>query len=504
MKSFLRFASIALAASAMVVTPLNAQSRGGGSSRGGYSGGRPSSGSVSRQSAPSRQSSPSMSRQSSPSVSRQSSSSVSRQTPSRTQRSTPSTSYQRQTPSTTRQSATPRQSSGTVTRQSTTPNRSSGTTTRQSTTPSQSSGTVTRQGTTPSRSSGTTTRQSTTPRQSSGTVTRQSATPSQGNGTAARATRQAAAESARQAAPVRSRSASEVDRNSAVIRQVSEKQAQAGRSLGNIKPGREPGNVRDFGGVTPEQVRMNNGHGPGFDRIPPRHRDPLNFNRPVHFWSAGPHYFGYRVHYLPSHYIREVYYGIPYYILDGIYYRHYGSYYYVCRPPIGIVVADAIADLAFSASRFAYYCDVARTYSAIDENARIITEQNSTIAQNNATIAAQNEQIALNQERAAAAAAEADKLGLVQGYADAAVEYFYDDGIFYKKNAEGKYTTITPPAGALVKELPDDYEPVEIDGTEFYMVDNTVYRITVVDGAPMFEVLGQMTGEKAAQYNQYE
>ena len=39
----------------------------------------------------------------------------------------------------------------------------------------------------------------------------------------------------------------------------------------------------------------------------------------------------------------------------------------------------------------------------------------------------------------------ASQLGLVQSYADASVNYYYQDGSYY---------VIVPPAGALVEELP--------------------------------------------------
>ena len=50
-----------------------------------------------------------------------------------------------------------------------------------------------------------------------------------------------------------------------------------------------------------------------------------------------------------------------------------------------------------------------------------------------------------------------------------------------------------PPAGAVVRELPDDYRTVVLDGVEYYAVDYTVYRAVALDGELYFEVLGQMT-----------
>lgn len=52
---------------------------------------------------------------------------------------------------------------------------------------------------------------------------------------------------------------------------------------------------------------------------------------------------------------------------------------------------------------------------------------------------------------------------------------------------------IAPPAGALVESLPEDYEVVTLsDGNVYYKVDNTIYRMTIDDGKPYFEVVGQM------------
>ena len=262
-----------------------------------------------------------------------------------------------------------------------------------------------------------------------------------------------------------------------------------------------PRNVE--GGREPREIRMKPGPGRDIERIPPRHRDPMPFGRAVRFWDGGHHYFGYRVSYLPSRYTRVVYYGIPYYLLDGIYYRRYGTYYYVSRPPFGVIFDTVLDNLIYSVCNFAYYYDVYNTYRTINENAQTIASQNATIAANNATIAKQNADIALNAERAAKSYKEADKLGLVQSYADAGVEYYYEDGVFFIKDKNGKYVTIVPPAGALVQELPDDYDTVTLNGDEYYKVDDTVYKITIIDGSPYFEVLGQLTGDLAEKYNTY-
>jgi hypothetical protein len=138
---------------------------------------------------------------------------------------------------------------------------------------------------------------------------------------------------------------------------------------------------------------------------------------------------------------------VTYYCYNDIWYRPYGGYYVVCRPPFGTVLAaDIIADMAWSAVRLSYYYTVANTYSKINENNRYIAEQNAIIAQNNAVIAAQNAQIAQGQQQAVEAYSLASQLGLYQSYAAADGSYFYQDGVFYAIDANGQYSVIVPPA----------------------------------------------------------
>jgi len=149
--------------------------------------------------------------------------------------------------------------------------------------------------------------------------------------------------------------------------------------------------------------------------------------------------------------------------------------------------------MTWAAVRLSYYYTVANTYSQIDDNNRYIAEQNALIAQNNAIIASQNAQIAAGQPNAQAAYSLAVQLGLVQSYAAAGSNYYYQDGVFYVMDADGTYKVIVPPAGALVETLPEDYDMVVLsDGNEYYKVDDTIYKITISEGKPYFEVLGQL------------
>ena len=263
------------------------------------------------------------------------------------------------------------------------------------------------------------------------------------------------------------------------------------------RPSQQPGNR----GGSFDDFRIDNHD---VHRVPPRDRDFIHYDRPGHFYDHhSPHCFGYRVQMLPPHHIHRTFFGIDYYICDHVYYRHYHGHYIVCRPPFGVVIDRAIRDLAFATVRFAYYSNVYNTYRAIDENNRYIDQQNRIIAQNNATILAQNNAIAMNPAMARSSYDVANRLGLVQSYAYADREYYYEDGVFYIINASGQYQTIVPPAGALVENLPDDYEIITLDGVEYYRVDDTVYRLTLVQGNPYLEVLGQMYGNLARKYNYY-
>jgi hypothetical protein len=247
-------------------------------------------------------------------------------------------------------------------------------------------------------------------------------------------------------------------------------------------------------------IMANRGGDRDFDRIPPRHRDPVDYYRASRFWDDGDHYFGYRVSYLPPRYSRYNYWGVDYYYYNDVYYRYLDGYYYVSRPPYGVYFNSLADDIVLSLCNFAYYTSIYNTYNTINENALTITRQNATIAQNNAMIAAQNQAIALNSSRANRSYNLANSLGLVQSYADASTGYYYEDGMFFIRNAAGKYVTIVPPAGALVQKLPDDYQVVSINGQEYYAVDDTIYRASVIDGSLYFEVLGQMTGDVAVRY----
>ncbi|MDD7235562.1 MAG: hypothetical protein PUH35_08820 [Bacteroidales bacterium] len=281
---------------------------------------------------------------------------------------------------------------------------------------------------------------------------------------------------------------------------VSREQAYVGNATRNGLSSKVPSGATDVMKESRSDF-MRIGEDRNVHRIPPRERPFMEYDRPCHFWGHDPHCYGYRVHHLPVGFRRVTYWGVEYCFHNGIYYRPYGNWYVVCRPPFGICIEEAVHDIIFHSVHFAYFNNTYRIYSAINSNNRIIDEQNRIIAQNNATIAAQNRAIALNSSRANDAYSLANRLGLAQSYAYADKDYFYQDGVFYIINSKGKYEVIVPPAGALVEELPDDYDVITLGGNDYYKVDDTVYRLTLVEGTPYLEVLGQMYGDLARQYD---
>ena len=290
-----------------------------------------------------------------------------------------------------------------------------------------------------------------------------------------------------------SQSSSVVRRNSNVTRTGLSSVSGNMRQPGNNRGGSRMDNSMDF------RIEDHNVH-----RIPPRDRDFMHYDRPSHFYDHHhPHCFGFRVEVLPPRYKVVRYFGIDYYIYNDVYYRPYRGHYIVCRPPFGVTIARSVVDISFASVNFAYYSNVYRTFGAIDANNRYIDQQNRIIAQNNATIMAQNRAIAMNPNSALSSYEIANRLGLVQSYAYADRNYFYQDGVFYIVNAGGQYQVIVPPAGALVQNLPEDYDIITLGGVQYYRVDDTVYRLTLVSGSPYLEVLGQMYGQLARDYNGY-
>lgn len=166
----------------------------------------------------------------------------------------------------------------------------------------------------------------------------------------------------------------------------------------------------------------------------PAHRPAPAVHRPAHHPAPAyhPHHHGYsfgaRFRGLPPHARLYHYAGLDYYYYDGIYYRHhpYGGYY-ICRPPLGAIFARDVLDAVITAVVF---------------------------------------KTAMN----------------------AVSSCYYSDGVYYQR-VNDQYNVIEAPVGALITQLPSDYQEVIIGGETYYKVDETLYRVTVYDGQPYFEVV---------------
>lgn len=72
--------------------------------------------------------------------------------------------------------------------------------------------------------------------------------------------------------------------------------------------------------------------------------------------------------------------------------------------------------------------------------------------------------------------------------------YFYYYGTFYApvSGDTKQYEVVEPPIGALVDQLPNDCEEVVINGTTYYKVDNTYYKVVLdQDNSEKYEVVGK-------------
>ena len=189
---------------------------------------------------------------------------------------------------------------------------------------------------------------------------------------------------------------------------------------------------------------------------------------PMPSYRYGDHFFGHRITILPRGYVTMRVGGVNYYYYDGIYYRRYllGGYY-VCRPPRGTAIAQTMLNVALTAIAI----NTIRDEMQRAQRAAAL----STVYVNNNT----------NTGYAVRTRDDYYNTNLVN---QAGQDYYYQDGVFYiLKN--GQYYVIEAPIGALVTEIPSDYDEIELDGRTYYQVEDTLYKATVIDGALYFEVV---------------
>lgn len=70
--------------------------------------------------------------------------------------------------------------------------------------------------------------------------------------------------------------------------------------------------------------------------------------------------------------------------------------------------------------------------------------------------------------------------------------YYYYGGVFYSPYDNGGYQVTEPPVGAGVPDLPEDAQPIRIDGVQYYELDGVYYKETVDDqGKKVYVVAGK-------------
>jgi hypothetical protein len=70
--------------------------------------------------------------------------------------------------------------------------------------------------------------------------------------------------------------------------------------------------------------------------------------------------------------------------------------------------------------------------------------------------------------------------------------YYYYGGVFYSPYDNGGYQVTEPPVGAGVPDLPDDAQPIKIDGVQYYELDGVYYKESVDDkGKKVYVVAGK-------------
>ena len=259
------------------------------------------------------------------------------------------------------------------------------------------------------------------------------------------------------------RPSSSVNKNSGShSAQISRKNSEVGRQ--NIPPQRETRTNRPPRQHRPAAVQYHSSlphRGPEYVRpyLEPRYK-------PMPSYRYGTHYFGHRITILPRGYVTMRVGGINYYYYDGIYYRPYllGGYY-VCRPPRGTAIAQTMLNVALTAIAI-------NTIRDEIQRAQRAAALSTVYANNNTNYVVRTRDDYYN-------------TNLVN---QAGQDYYYQDGVFYiLKN--GQYYVIEAPIGALVTEIPSDYDEIELDGRTYYQGEDTLYKATVIDGALYFEVV---------------
>ena len=182
---------------------------------------------------------------------------------------------------------------------------------------------------------------------------------------------------------------------------------------------------------------------------------------PYHF---GRHNYGYRIHEIPLGARVVRYRGHRYYNYGGIWYRRYRGDYIIVRPPFGERIAMSMFNFALAGIWVNNVISDIRKMERAAELAKAYASVNSDYVVRNAS---------------------------EMSYAADNVNYYYNDGVFYVLDGND-YVVIEAPIGALVSEIPEDYEEIVVGKEKYYKVDNILFKPSVVDGSIYFEVASNL------------
>ena len=215
--------------------------------------------------------------------------------------------------------------------------------------------------------------------------------------------------------------------------------------------------------VSNNAVHMNNHVAPRAD-MGHWHHPYVNDRPMIAPYHIGHHNYGYRIHDIPFGARVVRYRGHKYYNYGGIWYRRYRGDYIIVRPPFGERIAVAMFNYTLARIWVNNVINDIRRAERAAELARAYAAVNTSYVVRNA-----NE----------------------MSYAADNVNYYYNDGVFYILDGN-EYVVIEAPIGALVTEIPEDYEEIVVGGETYYKVDNILFKTAVVDGNIYFEVVSNL------------
>ncbi|MBP9987674.1 MAG: hypothetical protein KBT44_07115 [Bacteroidales bacterium] len=215
--------------------------------------------------------------------------------------------------------------------------------------------------------------------------------------------------------------------------------------------------------VSNNAVHMNNHVAPRAD-MGHWHHPYVNDRPMIAPYHIGHHNYGYRIHDIPFGARVVRYRGHKYYNYGGIWYRRYRGDYIIVRPPFGERIAVAMFNYTLARIWVNTVINDIRRAERAAELARAYAAVNTSYVVRNA-----NE----------------------MSYAADNVNYYYNDGVFYILEGN-EYVVIEAPIGALVTEIPEDYEEIVVGGETYYKVDNILFKTAVVDGNIYFEVVSNL------------